>query len=79
MLSCLCVWWSLTINSLCNHRTWCLVGGFDSIVPYYYAIYFMILLVHRSIRDDDLCQQKYGKDWDEYKKQVPYRFIPGVV
>ena len=55
------------------------MGGFDSIVPYYYAIYFMILLVHRSIRDDDLRQQKYGKDWDEYKKQVPYRFIPGVV
>lgn len=59
--------------------TWCLVCGFDSIVPYYYAIYFMVLLIHRSIRDDHLCQQKYGADWDLYKQMVPYRFIPGIV
>lgn len=59
--------------------SWCLVCGFHSIVPYYYAIYFMILLVHRSIRDDHLCQQKYGDDWNTYKKIVPYRFIPGII
>ena len=59
--------------------TWCLVCGFDSLVPYYYAIYFAILLIHRSIRDDHLCQLKYGNDWDTYKQLVPYRFIPGVV
>jgi protein-S-isoprenylcysteine O-methyltransferase Ste14 len=59
--------------------TYSLFCGFNSIVPYYYAIYFCILLVHRSIRDDVLCQEKYGKDWDEYKRQVPYRFIPGIV
>jgi delta14-sterol reductase len=59
--------------------TWCLVCGFDSIVPYYYAIYFLVLLVHRSIRDDHLCQQKYGDDWDTYKRMVPYRFIPGII
>jgi delta14-sterol reductase/lamin-B receptor len=59
--------------------TWCLVCGFDSIVPYYYAIYFLILLVHRSIRDDHMCHGKYGDDWQTYKKLVPYRFVPGVV
>mmetsp|Transcript_38938 Transcript_38938/g.80849 ORF Transcript_38938/g.80849 Transcript_38938/m.80849 type:complete len:456 (-) Transcript_38938:210-1577(-) len=59
--------------------TWCLVCGFDSIVPYFYAIYFAILLFHRSMRDDQLCQEKYGQDWDTYKKIVPYKFIPGVV
>jgi hypothetical protein len=59
--------------------TWCLVAGFDSIVPYYYAIYFAILLVHRSIRDDEMCAHKYGDDWNEYKRQVPYRFIPGII
>lgn len=59
--------------------SWCLVCGFDSIVPYFYAIYFAILLVHRSIRDDHMCQEKYGDDWQTYKKIVPYRFIPGVV
>ncbi|GAX15788.1 Delta14-sterol reductase [Fistulifera solaris] len=59
--------------------TWCMVCGFNSIVPYFYAIYFLILLIHRSIRDDHACQEKYGSDWDEYKRKVPYRFIPGLI
>ena len=59
--------------------TWCLLCGFNSIVPYYYAIYFAILLIHRSIRDDNMCYEKYGNDWLLYKQLVPYRFIPGIV
>ncbi|KAL7531411.1 hypothetical protein ACHAXR_009273 [Thalassiosira sp. AJA248-18] len=59
--------------------SWCMVCGFESIVPYYYAIYFAILLVHRSIRDDHMCQEKYGDDWAKYKAIVPYRFIPGII
>lgn len=58
--------------------SWCMVCGFNSIVPYYYAIYFAILLVHRSIRDDHMCQEKYGDDWNKYKSIVQYRFIPGL-
>ncbi|KAG7354858.1 ergosterol biosynthesis ERG4/ERG24 [Nitzschia inconspicua] len=77
-------WWGMArkINYTGDYLmglTYSLLCGFDSIVPYYYAVYFCILLVHRSIRDDVLCQDKYGKDWDEYKRQVPYRFIPGIV
>jgi Delta14-sterol reductase len=77
-------WWGMArkINYLGDWimgLTWCLVCGFDSLVPYYYAIYFGILLVHRSVRDDHMCQLKYGDDWDTYKKIVPYRFIPGIV
>jgi delta14-sterol reductase/lamin-B receptor len=59
--------------------SWCLLCGFESIVPYFYAIYFCILLIHRSERDDHMCHVKYGDDWIEYKKIVPYRFIPGVI
>jgi len=59
--------------------SWCMLCGFDSIVPYYYAIYFAILLVHRSVRDDHMCREKYGDDWDRYKEFVPYRFIPGII
>ena len=59
--------------------TYSLLCGFDSLVPYYYAVYFAVLLIHRSIRDDVSCQEKYGSDWDEYKRQVPYRFIPSIV
>mmetsp|Transcript_47553 Transcript_47553/g.101030 ORF Transcript_47553/g.101030 Transcript_47553/m.101030 type:complete len:467 (-) Transcript_47553:1014-2414(-) len=59
--------------------SWCMLCGFNSIVPYYYAIYFAILLVHRSIRDDHMCQEKYGEDWARYKAIVPYRFVPGII
>ena len=59
--------------------SWCMTCGFHSIVPYFYAIYFAILLMHRSIRDDHMCQEKYGDDWQIYKKIVPYRFIPGII
>jgi len=59
--------------------SWCLVCGFGSVVPYFYAVYFAILLVHRSERDDHMCREKYGADWDKYRELVPYRFIPWVV
>jgi len=59
--------------------SWCLVCGFGSIVPYFYAVYFFILLLHRSERDDSMCSEKYGDDWVTYKKMVPYRFIPGIL
>lgn len=58
---------------------WCLPCGFDSIIPYYYCIYFGILLIHRAQRDDHKCRLKYGKDWDLYCDKVPYLFIPYVI
>ncbi|GAA5999602.1 delta(14)-sterol reductase [Rhodotorula paludigena] len=57
---------------------WCLPTGFQSPLPYFYVIYFAILLVHRQTRDDEACAQKYGKDWDKYKRLVPSRIIPHV-
>lgn len=58
--------------------SWCLLCGFSSPIPYFQAIYFAILLVHRAIRDDKMCAEKYGADWDEYKSRVPYWFVPGL-
>lgn len=64
--------WLITLS-------WCMLCGFSSPIPYFQAIYFAILLVHRAMRDDHACAAKYGADWDEYKRRVPYMFIPGVV
>ena len=33
----------------------------------------------RAIRDDEMCHEKYGDDWLEYKKRVPYMFVPFVI
>lgn len=42
---------------------WCLPCGFATPIPYFYVVYFAILLVHRQLRDDEACRHKYG---DEY-------------
>ena len=48
------------------------------IVTYFYIVYFAILLIHREMRDEEKCMRKYGKDWEEYKKKVPWRLIPYI-
>lgn len=57
---------------------WCVVCGFASPVPYFYAVYFALLLAHREWRDDKLCRRKYGADWDRYCQAVPSRIVPYV-
>lgn len=52
--------------------------GFQSIVPYFYVAYFGALLVHRELRDEHACQEKYGADYDRYRKMVRSRIIPYV-
>lgn len=59
------------LSALC----WSLPALFDSVYPYYYVIFLTILLIHREMRDDQRCSEKYNKFWDEYKKRVPYRII----
>jgi hypothetical protein len=51
--------------------------GFATPIPYFYPIYFAILLLHRERRDDHKCRTKYGEDWEKYCKLVKYRIIPG--
>ena len=48
------------------------------IFTYFYVLYFAILLIHREGRDDVACSEKYGEDWEKYKKTVKWRILPGV-
>ena len=57
---------------------WTLPVGFDRGMPWFYVIFLTILLVHRSLRDDDRCARKYGSAWTEYRQRVPWRMLPGV-
>ena len=52
--------------------------GWGMIVTYFYVFYFAILLIHREMRDEEKCLRKYGKDWEEYRKKVPWRMLPGI-
>ncbi len=46
--------------------------------PYFYFVFLTILLVHRTLRDEDRMKEKYGNAWKEYTEAVPYRMIPYV-
>ena len=58
--------------------SWSLPCLFESALPYFYPIYFAILLIHRERRDHHFCSTKYGADWDRYCEKVRWRIIPGV-
>lgn len=76
-------WWGLVrhpnyLGDLIMALAWSLPCGFSHLLPWYYMIYFFILLVHRDSRDTNECRRKYGLAWDEYCRTVRYRIIPRV-
>lgn len=76
-------WWGVCrkpnyLGDIIMAVAWSLPCGFNAILPYFYPMYFFILLVHRERRDDALCRKKYGASWDRYCEKVKYRIIPYV-
>ncbi|KAF2724680.1 delta(24(24(1)))-sterol reductase [Polychaeton citri CBS 116435] len=57
---------------------WGLITGFHSPFPWFYPIFFCVMITHRAWRDIQRCKEKYGTAWEEYEKRVPYLFIPYV-
>ncbi|KAJ3084326.1 C-24(28) sterol reductase [Quaeritorhiza haematococci] len=53
-------------------------SGVGSVIPFFYPCFFVIVLVHRVTRDMERCKKKYGADWDDYCKRVPWIFVPYV-
>jgi len=73
-------WWGFSqhpnyFGDIIMALSWCLPTKFDTPVTYYYVVYFAVLLIHRQRRDDEACEHKYGADWKQYKKLVPWRII----
>ncbi|XP_041035858.1 delta(14)-sterol reductase TM7SF2 isoform X1 [Carcharodon carcharias] len=76
-------WWGLVrhpnyLGDLIMALAWSLPCGLAHVLPYFYVIYFTILLIHREARDEHQCRRKYGSAWSEYCKRVPYRIFPYV-
>ncbi|XP_042197343.1 7-dehydrocholesterol reductase isoform X2 [Callorhinchus milii] len=65
-------------GDLMGSLAYCLACGFGHLLPYFYITYMTILLVHRCLRDEHRCVNKYGKDWKRYNDEVPYRLVPGI-
>lgn len=76
-------WWGVVrhpnyLGDLLMALAWSLPCGFSHLLPWYYMIYFIILLVHRDSRDMSDCRRKYGSAWEEYCRTVPHRIVPRV-
>lgn len=66
------------VGDLIMALSWSLPCGFTSPIPYFYVMYFAVLLIHRQLRDEAQCRKKYGEDWDKYCKIVRWRLVPGI-
>ncbi|XP_030872128.2 delta(14)-sterol reductase LBR isoform X2 [Gorilla gorilla gorilla] len=76
-------WWGFVrhpnyLGDLIMALAWSLPCGFNHILPYFYIIYFTMLLVHREARDEYHCKKKYGVAWEKYCQRVPYRIFPYI-
>ncbi|XP_061079458.1 delta(14)-sterol reductase LBR-like isoform X3 [Conger conger] len=76
-------WWGFVrhpnyLGHLIMALAWSLPCGFNHLLPYYYLIYFTILLMHRGARDERQCRKKHGLAWEEYCRQVRYRIFPRI-
>jgi Delta24(24(1))-sterol reductase len=66
-------------SDLAMALSWGLIAGATSVLPYWYFVFFLGVLVHRVSRNEIYCAEKYGDLWREYTALVPYSFIPGVI
>lgn len=76
-------WWGIVrhpnyLGDLIMALAWSLPCGLTHILPYFYVLYFTVLLVHREARDEHQCMRKYGLAWQEYCRRVPYRIFPYI-
>ncbi|KAF1992338.1 delta(24(24(1)))-sterol reductase [Aulographum hederae CBS 113979] len=59
--------------------SWAGITGLSSPYPWFYPLFFAVMIAHRAWRDDQKCRARYGKAWEEYCRRVPYIFIPGII
>jgi len=77
-------WWGVSrhfhyLPELTAAFCWCVPTLWSgNCLGFIYFVFLLLLLTHRSFRDEERCATKYGEHWEEYKRRVPYKVIPYV-
>ncbi|KAI9670123.1 MAG: C-24(28) sterol reductase [Caeruleum heppii] len=58
--------------------SWAGITGFSSPFPWFYPLFFSVMIAHRALRDLQRCRVKYGAAWEVYERRVPWVFVPYV-
>ncbi|KAF8218404.1 hypothetical protein L208DRAFT_1420098 [Tricholoma matsutake] len=69
-----------------THGSWLRVSGILSTIPgaaffgglALWLVLVMLALFERGPVEDAALKKKFGKEWEEYARKVPYLFIPGL-
>ena len=65
-------------GEICVYLAFVLTSGFASWTPYLLITWLVVLLWHRSWRDERRCRAKYGELWDRYVERARFSMIPFV-
>jgi 7-dehydrocholesterol reductase len=76
-------WWGVCrhanyLGDLVLSYSMCATCGVGHVLPWIYAIFMTVLLVHRVRRDEERCRAKYGGGWAEYERRVRWALLPGI-
>ncbi len=76
-------WWGVSrhfhyIPELFLTFCWSVPALFTNVMAYTYFFWLVILLTHRTFRDDTKCSKKYKGYWNQYCERVPYKIIPYI-
>ena len=76
-------WWGIVrhanyLGDLILAYAMCAPCGTRSLLPWTYALFMTVLLMHRCYRDEERCSGKYGENWKVYCGKVGWKLIPGV-
>ncbi len=76
-------WWGVArhfhyVPEIGLAAAWTLPAGFSHFLPWFYVFFLTILLLDRAGRDDLRCAKKYGTHWDDYRRRVPRKVVPGL-
>jgi len=78
-------WWGLArhfhyVPEITAAALWTAPCGSPLAAPlaWFYVFFLTILLFDRAFRDDARCAAKYGPHWDQYRRMVPHKVVPGL-